>query len=66
MSNDYYEVLDAPEQKKNNRTWWIILVVIAVVLLCCCCIVVLIATFLVPVQQYDQLFYDLVPFLGLI
>jgi flagellar basal body-associated protein FliL len=45
MTEETYEMVDAPE-KKGSRTLWIILAIVAVILIACCCVVILSAVIL--------------------
>ncbi len=72
MSEEVTYIPEPPEsfepvpEKKNKKTLWIILAIVAVVLLCCCLVVVLVLALGYSLEEYDQLFYQLLPYLSLV
>lgn len=55
------EAFEQVQEKKKNKTLWIILAVVAVILICCCLAVVIALVAGFSFEEYDQLFYQLLP-----
>ena len=72
MSEEVTYIPEPPEtfepvpEKKNNKTLWIILAIVVVVLLCCCLFAVLVVALGYSLAEYDQLIYQLLPYLSLV
>jgi flagellar basal body-associated protein FliL len=72
MSDEISYIPEPPEpivgvpEKKKNKTLWIILAVVAVLLICCCLVGLLAVVLGFMPTEYDQLFYNLLPYLQLV
>jgi len=65
MTEEVYEMADAPE-KKGGRTLWIILGIAAVIIICCCCVVILAAIIFGVANFTTDPYYYFSPLLSLV